>query len=1015
MPEEFVPPVVAVVVTAEADAWLERCLESLGEQDYPSLDVLVIDTSAGDGVTNRVAQVMPRAFVRRRPHAGAFGAAANDVLVGIEGASFYLFCEDDIVLAPEAVRLMVEEAFRSNAGVVGPKILDVDHPDRLLEIGLGVSRFGTPVPRVIEGELDQEQHDEVREVFAVPSACLLTRVDLFEAVGGFDAEIGPGYDGVDLCWRTQLAGARVVTAPRARALRPRAARRRPASDMAQERRDELRTVLKNYAVVRRWLNVAQLVLLTLLDTLTAPLTDRRARAKAERSAFSWNFAHRRSMMQARRVVRDVRQVGDRVVVGRMTSRSRPHRLAVQPLPGERPHRLSAERRFASRGAAEARGRQERHLETDKVSEWLARAQRGELPVGQMVAAVVIGLLLLVGIRDLLFGSLPVVGGLVTGPAATHLLAQWWSGRTDPGWRQTQAAPPAYALLGAAGLVLGNSSAMALKLAYVSGPVIGAIGMARLVRDFGSSRARVVAAIVFVGSPLMWNVLATGDVEASVALAGLPFVLGRLARASRLRPFVPAHGGSGLRWRPGDLLAEIAPLGLLLAAMAALAPAVVLDVGVILLGMLVASLAVGGAAAAGRSVVVGAGGLAVAFVCCLPWSVTWLQQDARWSLFSGAVPPGGQAAGSADLLRGSLGPVGGWWGAFGLVLAAAFALLWARGPRLAWAARWWVCAAGSVVFAWAGGIGLLGAGGGSSRLLVAPATVCLAACCGIGTAAFEHDLRRHRFGWRQFTGVLAVASLGVGLVPAFGVVFGGRADLPGFGFEAISSEFTTATPPGARVLWIGSPRAVPASSFQAASGTSAFVTTTGLPSMSTLWPTASPGPASAAAGDVASAVAGRTLRLGALLAPAGIHYVVVPTAAAPSLAGVQTAAPAPPPAGLVPALENQTDLRQLPNEDGVVVFENVDWAPSDGTGTLVATGTARATAPRTIGAVGALLVAAGCILEGVRRRRAPRRRAGRAKRPLAEDTGETGRSAVEGEREQDKALQDVTTGHEGPRP
>ncbi len=1013
MPEEFVPPVVAVVVTAEADAWLEPCLESLGQQDYASLDVLVIDTSAADGVTNRVAQVTPGAFVRRRPHAGGFGAAANDVLAGIEGASFFLFCHDDVVLAPNAVSLLVEEAFRSNAGVVGPKIVDIEHPDRLLEIGLGVSRFGTPVPRLIEGELDQAQHDEVREVFAVPSACLLSRVDLFEAVGGFDSEMGPAGEAVDLCWRVQLAGARVVTAPRVEVRRPRTRAGRQTPDVAQERRDELRTVLKNYALVRRWLSVTQLLALTLLDTLTAPLTDRRGRARAERGAFAWNLAHRRSMVQARRTVRDVRQVSDRLVVSRMTSRSRPHRLAAQLLPGERPRRLGGERRLAPWSPGDGRSpRQERHLEVDKVSEWLARAQRGELPIGQMVAAVVLGLLVLVGIRDLLFGSLPVVGGLVSGPAALHLLGQWWTGRTDPGWRHTQAGPPADALLGAAGLVLGNSSALALKLAYVSGPIVGTIGVARLVRDFGSSRARVVAAIVFAGSPMLWNVLATGDLEASVALAGLPFVLGRLARASRLRPFVPAHGGSARGWRPRDLLAEIAPLGLLLAAMSALAPAVVLDVGLIVLGMLAASLVVGGAAALARSAVVGLGGLAVAFVCCLPWSVTWLQHGARWSLFAGAVPPAGQTSGAADLLRGHLGPVGDWWGAFGLVLAAAFALLWARGPRLAWATRWWVCAVGSVVFAWAGSEGLLGAGGGSARLLVAPATVCLAACCGIGTAAFEHDLRRHRFGWRQFTGILAVGSLGVGLVPAFGVVFGGRADLPGLGFEAISSEFSTAVPPGARVLWIGSPRAVPGASFQAASGTSAFVTTTGLPTMSTLWPSPAPGPAVGAAGDVATAVAGRTLQLGSLLAPVGIRYVVVPTAGAPALIGVQATSPAMPPPELVQALQNQTDLRQLPNEDGVLVFENVAWLPADGTGTLAPARPARSTLPRTLGVVGALVLAAACIFEGLWRRRAPRRRATRPSQPRRRRRQKPTTPAGDDVTTEAMALQGAATGEEG---
>ena len=980
MPEEYVPPVVAVVVTAEADTWLEPCLESLEQQDYPSLDVLVIDAGTSDGVTNRVAGVMPSAFVRHRPEGASFGAAANDVLVGIEGASFFLFCHDDVALAPDAVRLMVAEAFRSNAGIVGPKLVDWDASDRLLQIGLGVSRFGASVPRIQEGELDQSQHDEVREVFAVPSACLLARVDLFAAVGGFDPEISRFGEDVDLCWRAQLAGARVVTAPRAivRHRQASATAGGPTSDeLVIRRRNEVRAVLKNYGLVRRWLTTLQLLLLTLLDSATAPLTDRRGRARAARAAWRWNLAHRRSLPEARRRLREVRQVSDRVVASRMAARDRLHRLPL-PAHGEgtglrRPGGVRRGAREPVLSADGRGGRGDRRLEVDKLTEWLVRVQHGEVQVGQVVAAVVLGLLMLLGTRDLLVGPLPVVGDLVPGPSAIHLLGQWIAGRSDTGWRATQVGPPAYGLVGLVGTILGNSSALALRIAFLSGLVLGTIGTWRLVRDFGSSRARIVAAVAFAGSPLVWNGLARGDVEVSVALAGLPFVLGRLARASGLRPFVPAHGAAIRGWSWRDLVADIAPLGLLLAAMSSLAPAVVLDVGVVVVASLLASVVVGGARAMLRSAAVGAGGLVAAFLCCMPWSLTWLQSGARWSLFAGSVPAAGDGSSPADLLRGHTGPVGGWWGAAGLVALAAFAFVWARGPRLAWAARWWVCALGSVLLAWVGSQGWLGTGGGMTEELVAPAAVAFAACCGIGAAAFELDLKRHRFGWRQITGVVAVGCFAVGVAPALGVLLGGRGDLPGVGFEETSSEFTTATPPGARVLWIGDPRALPGTAFQAGAGLAAFVTTSGLPSMATLWPTADPGPASVVTGDVGVAMTGGTLRLGTLLAPQGIRYVVVPTAAAPTLIGEQTPPSALPPADLLQALEAQTDLRQLPNEDGVLVWENAAWTPADGAGTVSRAGSSSGETLRALGVAGALLVILGCVAEGVVRRRGPRQR------------------------------------------
>ena len=214
--EASIPPVVAVVVTCDPGWWLEECLASLAEQDYPALSVLVVDADSVEDPTPRVAAVMPGAFVRRVRRRRGFGAAANEVLGVVEGASHFVFCHDDVVLGPGAVRHLVEEAFRSNAGVVAPKLVGWFEPDRLLAAGMGADRFGVPVALVERGELDQEQHDAVRDVFFAPASCSLVRADLFASLGGFDATYGSVGEDLDLSWRAHLAGARVVFAPGAK-------------------------------------------------------------------------------------------------------------------------------------------------------------------------------------------------------------------------------------------------------------------------------------------------------------------------------------------------------------------------------------------------------------------------------------------------------------------------------------------------------------------------------------------------------------------------------------------------------------------------------------------------------------------------------------------------------------------------------------------------------------------------------------------------------------------------------
>ena len=46
----------------------------------------------------------------------------------VEGAAFFLLCHDDVALDPDAVHKLVEESFRSNAGVVSPEVRQLGRP-----------------------------------------------------------------------------------------------------------------------------------------------------------------------------------------------------------------------------------------------------------------------------------------------------------------------------------------------------------------------------------------------------------------------------------------------------------------------------------------------------------------------------------------------------------------------------------------------------------------------------------------------------------------------------------------------------------------------------------------------------------------------------------------------------------------------------------------------------------------------------------------------------------------------
>ncbi|HEV7958410.1 MAG TPA: glycosyltransferase family 2 protein, partial [Acidimicrobiales bacterium] len=210
------PAVVAVVVTTGAGPGLEAATASLAAQNYEELSLLVLANGDATHVAERVASVAPNAFVRVLEENRGFGAACNEAALMVQGSAFFLFCHDDVRLEPDAVQLMVEAAFRANAGIVTPKVVAYEDPLVLLHVGQTSDRFGVVRERVELGEIDHGQQDLERDVFVAPGGVTLVRADLFATLRGFDPLITLLGEDLDLCWRAQVAGARIIVAPLAK-------------------------------------------------------------------------------------------------------------------------------------------------------------------------------------------------------------------------------------------------------------------------------------------------------------------------------------------------------------------------------------------------------------------------------------------------------------------------------------------------------------------------------------------------------------------------------------------------------------------------------------------------------------------------------------------------------------------------------------------------------------------------------------------------------------------------------
>ncbi|HLH46697.1 MAG TPA: glycosyltransferase, partial [Acidimicrobiales bacterium] len=650
MPEPPAPPVVAVVVASDPGSWFEESLSAFGAQDYPNLSVLVIDAGRDD-VTARVAGILPTAYVRRLDRPRPFGVAANEVIGVVEGASHYVVCHDDVAPDPSAVRLLMEEALRSNAGLVSPKLVAWDDPRRLLAVGAGADRVGDVQPLVEAGELDQQQHDTPRDVFVAPGGAVLVRADLFEVLGGFDPLVADHGEDLDLCWRAQVAGARVVVAPDARVRHLQATasgrrRRRGPADAADVHR--LRTLLTCASGTSLLWLLPLALLYLLVDAVVAAASGhpgeaatrlaapgralrrpgelRRARRRVQRQRNAPDRQLRRLQSGgSARLRAHLRRWGDRAAAGgpvaasvaiddpdawlgaaaAETQRGRRDAPAIGDRAGRRRVRLPAVAGpahvgdgdgEASPGAARASG------VTTAPGSWRLTA----------LAVVVLVIVLLIGSRSLLGHELPAIGTI---PDTSAGIGSWWrawlSTWQPAGLGSVGASPPALGLLTVAGALFLGAVGTLQHVLVLGALLVGPLGAYRLARPWGGRRGRVVALVAYAATPLAYDALAGGDWSALVAYAAAPWVLGALGRLSGDRP----HPGAPVRAVAGRILG----LGLLVALVGAVTPSFVLVVAVTAAAVAVGAVLAGQLPAAPRLLAVGVAAAAVGFVLLLPWS------------------------------------------------------------------------------------------------------------------------------------------------------------------------------------------------------------------------------------------------------------------------------------------------------------------------------------------------------------------------------------------------------------
>ncbi len=229
--------VTAILVARHGGEWLDQTLAGIAEQTrQPDRVIAVVNGGreslahqlrAHPGISGVVSTQTVTSFGGAVQHGVAATPADRTTLPGDvsyeAGAEkpesfqdwFWLLTEDSAP-EPRALAEILSTVQRApSVAIAGPKLVNWDHPDRIVELGQSLTRRGERW-LLRRQERDQQQYDHLQDVLGVGPVGMLVRADVWRQLEGFDPSYAVYDDGLDLSVRARLSGYRVVVSPTSR-------------------------------------------------------------------------------------------------------------------------------------------------------------------------------------------------------------------------------------------------------------------------------------------------------------------------------------------------------------------------------------------------------------------------------------------------------------------------------------------------------------------------------------------------------------------------------------------------------------------------------------------------------------------------------------------------------------------------------------------------------------------------------------------------------------------------------
>lgn len=209
--------VTIIIVNYNGERFLVDCLDSIREQTYKKLQVIVFDNASADGSVELIRRKYPEVKLIESDKNIGYCAANNYCLKELleSQRKYALLLNADMILQKDCLERLINTADnQKESGIFSPRILRFPETDKIwyaggtIDFKRGITRFGT-------GEIDAAFIHVPGKTEFVCGCSMLIRRTFIEKIGLFDPDFFAYYEDADLSVRANNAGMGCYYEPRA--------------------------------------------------------------------------------------------------------------------------------------------------------------------------------------------------------------------------------------------------------------------------------------------------------------------------------------------------------------------------------------------------------------------------------------------------------------------------------------------------------------------------------------------------------------------------------------------------------------------------------------------------------------------------------------------------------------------------------------------------------------------------------------------------------------------------------